>query len=963
MNERVVEPAAPSAAPTARIALDGRRPERLDGRDRPLVIARGHADVFLVPASGEARRHLLRAEAGDLLPPLPAWPDGASRIVALGVPGTLAEEPDALPEDRLEAWILRVSALVVGLHPAWEMREIAGAPERLEPGERRRGPARSVRWVAVTAGTARPMGCGPDAEAGDPCIPLAAGLWLEAGDEGCTLAQADPPTGPALHQALDRFHACAFAGLAQAEAARLAAERARLARRRQVDAARASDLLERLAGLVVRRRAAGRPLRDGGDARGDAHFHGDALLAACDLVAATLPARLARRAGRARRPEEPEDPFAAVLELARASRLRVRRTLLRGAWWRGDQGALLAWHGEAADPVALLPDRRGYVMVDPARGHRRRVDPSLAAGIAPEAVTFYATLPARVLRLTDLLAFAAGPARGNIARIALAALMLAALALVVPLITEVLVNSAVPRSQLDQVAVCAAALAVAAIASAAIQAAETLAMLRLEGLIDWTLQAALIDRMLRLRAELFRDYTAGDLVGRVMGIDAVRRVLTGQTLRNLLAGLSCAISIGLMLYYDARLALVGLGLALLRGLLIAAAAGFRLRHEGRHFEVQGRESGFILQLFAGIPKLRVANAATRALAVWSELFAAQKAHHVAAQRVANRLATVEAAFPTLATLAIFAAAMQGGSSLTRDLGAFLAFFAAFGQAMARIGAWASGISELLVAVPHVARLRPLLAAEPEVAEDRKPAGDLTGAVELSRVTFRYGAAGPPVLDDVSLSVAPGEYVAIVGPSGGGKSSLFRLLLGFERPEAGAVFYDDKALDTLDVGTVRRQLGVVLQNGRLTTGSLYENICGGVPLPMEQALEAARLAGLEADIQALPMGLHTMVAEGVNTFSGGQRQRLLIARAIARRPRILLLDEATSALDNASQAVVSASLGALNVTRIVIAHRLSTVREADRIVVLVNGRIVQSGRYAELSAAPGVFAQFAERQLL
>jgi ABC-type bacteriocin/lantibiotic exporter with double-glycine peptidase domain len=224
-------------------------------------------------------------------------------------------------------------------------------------------------------------------------------------------------------------------------------------------------------------------------------------------------------------------------------------------------------------------------------------------------------------------------------------------------------------------------------------------------------------------------------------------------------------------------------------------------------------------------------------------------------------------------------------------------------------------------------------------------------------------SGPPVLDNISLRIAQGEYVAIVGPSGSGKSSLFRLLLGFEKPESGAVFLDGKAIDTLDISAVRRQFGVVLQNARLANGSIYENICGGVQLPLEQAWEAARLAGLDADIKGMPMGMHTVVSEGVNTLSGGQRQRIMIARAVARRPRILLFDEATSALDNQTQAIVSASLGNLNVTRIVIAHRLSTVRQADRIVVIVDGKIVQTGNFPELSTAPGTFASFAQRQLL
>jgi ABC-type bacteriocin/lantibiotic exporter with double-glycine peptidase domain len=252
----------------------------------------------------------------------------------------------------------------------------------------------------------------------------------------------------------------------------------------------------------------------------------------------------------------------------------------------------------------------------------------------------------------------------------------------------------------------------------------------------------------------------------------------------------------------------------------------------------------------------------------------------------------------------------------------------------------------------------------ESSEERKPPGELSGALELSRVTFRYLPSGPPVLDDVSIRVAQGEYVALVGPSGSGKSTIFRLLLGFEQPESGAIFFDGKAVDTLDIGGVRRQIGVVLQNAKLMTGSIYENICGGaMQLPMNEVWEAARLAGLDADIRAMPMGMHTAISEGVSTLSGGQRQRLMIARALIRRPRILLFDEATSALDNQTQSIVSASLARLNVTRIIIAHRLSTVQHADRILVLVAGRLVQSGTFRELSAAPGVFAEFAKRQLL
>jgi ABC-type bacteriocin/lantibiotic exporter with double-glycine peptidase domain len=303
------------------------------------------------------------------------------------------------------------------------------------------------------------------------------------------------------------------------------------------------------------------------------------------------------------------------------------------------------------------------------------------------------------------------------------------------------------------------------------------------------------------------------------------------------------------------------------------------------------------------------------------------------------------------------------SGLVVDLGAFLAFFAAFGQALAAIGEWGTAIGDALVAVPYFSRMRPLIAEAVEISEDRKPPGELSGSLELSKVTFRYGEGGLPILDDITIRAAAGEYVCIVGPSGSGKSTIFRVLLGFERPEAGAVFFDGKALETLDISAVRRQIGVVLQHARPLSGSIYENICSGVQFPLEAVWEAARLVGLDKDIEAMPMGMHTVISEGVNTLSGGQRQRLMIARAVIRRPRILLFDEATSSLDNQTQSIVSASLAKLNVTRIVIAHRLSTVQHADRILVLVGGKLIQSGTFEELSAGPGMFADFAKRQLL
>lgn len=275
---------------------------------------------------------------------------------------------------------------------------------------------------------------------------------------------------------------------------------------------------------------------------------------------------------------------------------------------------------------------------------------------------------------------------------------------------------------------------------------------------------------------------------------------------------------------------------------------------------------------------------------------------------------------------------------------------------------ASVIGYAVQIVPLYERARPILQTPPEVDPAKTVPGDLSGEVELSHVSFRYQADGPLVLDDVSVQVRPGEFIAFVGPSGAGKSTIIRLLLGFETPAAGSIYYDRDDLDGLDRQALRRQIGVVLQDGKLMPGDVFSNIVGSAPLTLEDAWDAAQLAGLEDDIHDMPMGMQTVIGEGGGTLSGGQRQRLMIARAVVSRPRILLLDEATSALDNRTQAAVSRSLERLKATRIVVAHRLSTIRNADCIYVLDGGHIVQRGSYADLIQQPGMFADLAKRQL-
>jgi NHLM bacteriocin system ABC transporter ATP-binding protein len=951
-----------TARPAGHVVFDGRNPKLLDHHGYALQITAGHVDVFavrLVEGSTEgARHHLFRVESGEIVLDLQSgFNDSNAQVQVLAV-GSFGAEALLVPRTGIQstdaaiAWVRRLARLIAGPNPSWDMLEVPteGAAD-IPPGERRRGPGRSIVWVSPDAGTAKPMGLDPAIAAGGPPLPLTSGMWIEAGQSGCGVRGTEQiPDAEELWRAVDQFHLGVASCVRQYLAYDGEREARRLVLRRELIAAQTAESFERLSDVVVQRSIHTAIATDSADP----------LFNACRVVveAIKMPFTIPPR------PPQSEGGFGGAIEIARSARLRVRRTLLRGEWWQQDAGPLVAWHGEARNPVALI--RRGarrYVMLDTKTGTQRPVDRALAMELAPEAVSFYPALPARPLRFRDLLTFSFKHSTGSFLRIVIAIIAIGLLSLVTPQITSLLVNSVIPRSELDQLVFCALALAVTAIATASIQTMEGLAMLKVEGLMDWRLQAAVIDRMLRLPTSLFREYTVGDFVDRSMGIDAARRVFTGRALRSMLMGVLAWFSIALMLYYDLKLGLIALLLTLIRALLIVATSALRLYYENKYFTQQGKIGGFVLQLITGIGKLRVADATARALAVWSKQFAAQKRNFISSQKASNALGVFEAAFPLIATLIIFGAATFLKSKLLLDVGGFLAFFSAFGQSMAAIGSWASGISESLIAIPHITRLRPLISGEAELSDERKSPGELSGAVELSRVTFRYTQGGPPVLDNVSLRIAQGEYVAIVGPSGSGKSSLFRLLLGFEKPESGTVFLDGKAIDTLDISAVRRQLGVVLQNGKLATGSLYDNICGGVQLPPELAWEAARLAGLEDDIKAMPMGMNTVVSEGVNTLSGGQRQRIMIARAVARRPRILLFDEATSALDNQSQAIVSNSLGNLNVTRIIIAHRLSTVRQADRIIVLVDGKVVQTGSFDELSSTPGMFASFAKRQLL
>ena len=960
----------------------------------PLLLARGgvwmvragRIDVFATRVEGGepagSRTHLFRVEAGGAL--LGAGEAAGMGLLAVGAPGTvLAALPGrpllALQAEAgsaagvaglLEGWVASLyEALALGGRIPRHQPLDPGAPVEADPGACLR-PTERVGWLRQVSGSACLAGRPAGVLLPGALLPVTDGSWVKTAEFSTlrlhttaeVLAHGAAHGYAPLGEALERLHALVLELVDERLREAAAAERERVLRQQQARQAAMTGALTRLATTME---SGGRkPLLRVAPPEPGGHEH-DSLHDAFALVAAAEgieapPARPRPAQGQA----QPKDPIAAE---ARAWRVRLRRVTLREGWWKHDNGPLLGRLAERPVAVALLPlPGGGYELVDPHERRQVRVDGEVAATVGHFAYTMYRPFGPRSLRPMDLLRFGALGTRRDLVTVLLTATAMALLGLVTPLAIAQLYNSVIPGADRGQLLQLTLGLVICAVAIAVFQVVRGYALLRVESRVGPRLQAAVWDRLLSLPLPFFRDFTAGDLALRAMGVEEMRTIASGAVVTVLLSGVFSLANFALLFHYDGKLAWIAAGLVALAVAVSVGVSWLQLRSQREILGLRSRTAGLVLQLLTGIPKLKIVGAEVQGFRLWARLFSEQRDQQFRARLLGNGLSAFTAAFPVLATLTLFHQALPRllpGTEQTLTTGDFLGFIAAFNVALGAMLSGTGALVGMLQLVPLYEQVKPILETEPEVHAGKHDPGELSGAVELHRVTFRYQADGPAVLKDVSIRVRPGEFVALVGPSGSGKSTTLRLLLGFEHPESGSVSFDEQDLSGLDLEAVRRQIGVVVQSGRLMSGDIFTNIVGSSTATLEEAWEAARMAGFEDDVKQMPMGMHTVISDGGGTLSGGQRQRLMIARALVHRPRILFFDEATSALDNRTQDIVSKSLDRLKATRVVVAHRLSTIRHADRIYVIQAGEVVEQGSYEELYAQGGVFTALAERQLV
>ena len=660
-------------------------------------------------------------------------------------------------------------------------------------------------------------------------------------------------------------------------------------------------------------------------------------------------------------PESISDPVDQLEYALRPHGIMYRRADLTKGWYRDSFGPMLSRTVDGA-PIALIPSSfNSYTYVDPETGANVKVNSRTEANIADKGIVLYRPLPQKKLTIPDLIGFMKSCiSTADITMLIAATLMVTFMGMAMPrairALTGPVLGSGSPKA-LAGIAVCMVCIA---LSTQLMSSVRGMIARRFETKTSVAVQSAMMMRVLSLPAGFFRQYSPGELKKRVMSVSQLCAVLLGMVMMSGLSSVASLMYVTQIFQFASVLVIPSLLIILTTVVFSAAATFVQISVNRKQMDLAAKESGMSYAMISGVQKIKLVGAEKRMFARWMNLYSqeAELTYNPPLFIKLNRVITT--GITLVSNIVLYYLAIVSGV----DQSSYLAFMAAYGMLM---GAFLE-LSKLALSAaqirPILEMAEPFLNAEPETSEGKETVTDISGGITMDHVSFRYGEDAPYILKDISLKVKPGEYVAIVGKTGCGKSTLMRLLLGFEIPETGAIYFDGKDISGLDPSSLRKKIGTVMQSSGLFQGDIYSNIVITDPeLTLQDAWEAAEKAGIADDIRRMPMGMHTIISEGQGGISGGQRQRIMIARAIAPKPKLLLFDEATSALDNKSQKQVADALDQMGCTRIVIAHRLSTIRHCDRILVLDGGQIIEDGNYEELIAKNGFFADLVERQRL
>lgn len=648
-----------------------------------------------------------------------------------------------------------------------------------------------------------------------------------------------------------------------------------------------------------------------------------------------------------------------VLEFQmRPSGFMRRPVNLAKGWYKDASGPMLA-STKDGKTVALIPGKFfGYSYADQDTGRKIKVN-SANEDLFEEAICFYRPMPVRKMNTMDFIRYISGViSAADMATLFAATIAIMLIGLAAPVITQFLYSRVLASGSSVLLWAAVLTLFLTGVSSALMSAFKTSVLENVKIRARLAAQAATMMRILSVPASFFKEYSSGDLANRAWSVENLSDILIEIAFSTGLSAVFSLVYIGQIFVFAPELCWPAFAIVLITFILISLASFLGMKSNNEYLPLAAKESGIVYALFGGISKIKNAGAEKRAFAKWASAYSTAAKFRYNDYLLVRLKNTCQLAITLFGTLILYKIALSGSISTAN----YMAFTAAYSMVSGAFLVLAGGMEQIAAAGSVIKMASPILQAVPEMAENKPVIDHLSGSIELNNISFRYSENMPNVLDNISLKIHPGEYVAIVGKTGCGKSTLLRILLGFEKPQKGAVYYDGRDLNSVDIKSLRRKIGVVTQNGKLFMGDIYSNIVISKPdLSMDAAWEAARLAGMEDDIRKMPMKMQTLIMEGSGGISGGQRQRILIARAIAPKPKILMFDEATSALDNITQKIVSESLNSLKCTRLVIAHRLSTIVGCDRIILLDGGHVAEEGTYEELMAEKGQFYKLVERQ--